>query len=159
MALRRSNNEPASAKLQRFINAKQNPGEEVRFFVDCLTFNGEDPVKTQLHREILAEQLSWFLAGLRDRVRRFVLSHEPTTFEEAVEVAAREERIDKLCAQSIHHGSDNAEERELQNRLDRLEKVIKRSLGLSGHEREVGQRRSMRPPLRCYDYGQSGHIV
>ncbi|KAH6919968.1 hypothetical protein HPB50_029044 [Hyalomma asiaticum] len=98
------------------------------------------------------------LGGLRDPVRRFVLSHEPRTFEEAVEVAVREEHIERstqLHLESAHYAS---EKRELENRLDRLEGLIERSLGLSQHEREIeGQRRSMQPPLRCYDCGELGH--
>ncbi|KAH6946437.1 hypothetical protein HPB50_013541 [Hyalomma asiaticum] len=170
LALRRFDTEPARAKLERFINAKQNPGEEVRAFADRVRIlgtatleivRGEDPAKTQLRREILAEQLlARFLAGLRDPVRRFVLSHDPQTFEEAVEVAVREEQIERswqLHVESAHYAS---EKRELENRLVRLEGLIESSLGLSEHEREVeGQRRSMQPPLTCYNCGHLGHIA
>ncbi|KAH6940108.1 hypothetical protein HPB50_024765 [Hyalomma asiaticum] len=190
LALRRFDTEPASAKLQRFISARQNPGEEVRSFADRVrilgiatleTVCGEDPVKTQLRREILAEQLlSRFVAGLSDPVRRFVLSHNPQTFDEAVEVAAREEQIERstklrapsACHVSVeeqierstqfrvelaHHAS---EKRELENRLDRLEEMIERSLGLCGHEREVEEeRRSVQPPPKCYDCGELGHTA
>ncbi|KAH6921275.1 hypothetical protein HPB50_027738 [Hyalomma asiaticum] len=170
LALRQFGTEPASAKLERFINARQSPGEEVRSFAERLrilgtaTFeivSGEDPAKTQLRREILEEQLlSRFTAGLRDPVRRFVLSHEPRTFEEAVEVAVREEHIERstqLHLESAHYAS---EKRELENRLDRLEGLIERSLGLSQHEREIeGQRRSVRPPPICYDCGELCHTA
>ncbi|KAH7952548.1 hypothetical protein HPB52_023983 [Rhipicephalus sanguineus] len=40
--------------------------------------------------------LSQFLTGLRDPVRRFVLSRDPGTFDEAIDVAAREELNEKL---------------------------------------------------------------
>lgn len=174
LALRRFDTEPARAKLERFINAKQNPGEEVRSFADRVrilgiatleTVCGEDPVKTQLRREILAEQmLSRFVAGLSDPVRRFVLSHDPQTFDEAVEVAAREERIEKCTRSRVHpvdHVSDNFEERELQDRLDRLENLIEKSLGLRQHERDIKdeQRGSMSPPQRGDDYGQLCQIA
>ncbi|KAH6923427.1 hypothetical protein HPB50_001066 [Hyalomma asiaticum] len=90
---------------------------------------------------------------------RFVLSHDPQTFDEAVEVAAREERIEKCTrsrAHSVHHASDNFEERELQDRLDRLENLIEKSLGLREHERGIKdeQRSSMPPPQKGDDYGQ-----
>ncbi|KAH6927136.1 hypothetical protein HPB50_027452 [Hyalomma asiaticum] len=171
LALKRFDTEPMSSKIEKFWNAKQNAGEEVRSFAERLRIlgtatlgivSGEDPAKTQLRREILEEELlSRFTAGLRDPVRRFVLSHEPRTFEEAVEVAAREEQIDKLCARSIQHGSDSAEERELQNRLDRLEKLIEKSLGLPeyGQDTEERQRCSTAPPPRCYDCDRFGHIA
>ncbi|KAH6938012.1 hypothetical protein HPB50_006386 [Hyalomma asiaticum] len=171
LALKRFDTEPMSSKIEKFWNAKQNAGEEVRSFAERLRIlgtatlgivSGEDPAKTQLRREILEEELlSRFTAGLRDPVRRFVLSHEPRTFEEAVEVAAREEQIDKLCARSIQHGSDSAEERELQNRLDRLEKLIEKSLGLPEYERDtdVRQRRLVQPPPKCYDCGELGHTA
>ncbi|KAH6947684.1 hypothetical protein HPB50_020725 [Hyalomma asiaticum] len=171
LALKRFDTEPMSSKIEKFWNAKQNAGEEVRSFGERLRIlgtatlgivSGEDPAKTQLRREILEEELlSRFTAGLRDPVRRFVLSHEPRTFEEAVEIAAREEQIDKLCARSIHHGSDSAEERELQNRLDRLEKLIERSLGLPeyGQDTEERQRCSTAPPPRCYDCDRFGHVA
>ncbi|KAH6922658.1 hypothetical protein HPB50_017467 [Hyalomma asiaticum] len=160
-----------SSNVEKFWNAKQNAGEEVRSFAERLRIfgkatlgivSGEDPAKTQLRREILEEELlSRFTAGLRDPVRRFVLSHEPRTFEEAVEVAAREEQIDKLCTRSIHHGSDSAEERELLDRLDRLEKLIERSLGLPEYERDADVRRrcSTAPPPRCCDCGRFGHVA
>ncbi|KAH6929735.1 hypothetical protein HPB50_005427 [Hyalomma asiaticum] len=171
LALKRFDTEPMSSKIEKFWNAKQNAGEEVRSFAERLRIlgkatlgivSGEDPAKTQLRREILEEELlSRFTAGLRDPVRRFVLSHEPRTFGEAVEVAAREEQIDKLCAWSIHHGSDSAEERELQNRLDRLEKLIERSLGLPEYERDTDVRRrcSTAPPPRYSDRGRFGHVA
>ncbi|KAH6920623.1 hypothetical protein HPB50_028390 [Hyalomma asiaticum] len=108
LALKRFDTEPMSSKIEKFWNAKQNAGEEVRSFAERPRIlgtatlgivSGEDPAKL----------------SLRDPVRRFVLSHEPRTIEEAVGVAAREEQIDKLCTRSIHHGSDSAEERKLQN--------------------------------------------
>ncbi|KAH6947310.1 hypothetical protein HPB50_018368 [Hyalomma asiaticum] len=168
LALKRFDTEPMSHKVEKFWNAKQNAGEEVRSFAERLRIlgkatlgivSGEDPAKTQLRWEILEEELlSRFTAGLRDPVRRFVLSHEPRTLEEAVEVAAREEQIDKLCARSIHHGSDSAEEREL---LDRLEKLIEKSLGLPEYERDADVRRrcSTAPPPRCCDCGRFGHVA
>ncbi|KAH6925599.1 hypothetical protein HPB50_007980 [Hyalomma asiaticum] len=171
LALKRFDTEPTSSKIEKFWNAKQNAGEEVRSFGERLRIlgkatlgivGGEDPAKTQLRREILEEELlSRFTAGLRDPVRRFVLSHEPRTFKEAVEVAAREEQIDKLCARSIHHGSDSAEERELQNRLDRLEKLIEKSLGMSEYEQDTEERDrcSTAPPPRCYNCGLFGHTA
>ncbi|KAH6943402.1 hypothetical protein HPB50_021123 [Hyalomma asiaticum] len=171
LALKRFDTEPISSKVEKFCNAKQNAGEEVRSFAERLRIlgkatlgivGGEDPAKTQLRREILEEELlSRFTAGLRDPVRRFVLSHEPRTFKEAVEVAAREEQIDKLCARSIRHGSDSAEERELQNRLDRLEKLTEKSLGLPQYELDTDVRRrcSTAPPTRCSDRGRFGHVA
>ncbi|KAH6933632.1 hypothetical protein HPB50_017245 [Hyalomma asiaticum] len=174
LGLRRFDTEPARAKLEQFISAKQNPGEEVRSFADRVrilgiatleTVCGEDPVKTQLRREILAEQLlSRFVAGLSDPVRRFVLFHDPQTFDEAIEVAARQERIEKCTrshTHSVHHASDSFEERELQDRLDRLENLIEKSLGLREHERDIKdeQRGSMPPPQKGDDYSQLRHTA
>ncbi|KAH6943066.1 hypothetical protein HPB50_015085 [Hyalomma asiaticum] len=109
---------------------------------------GEDPAKTQLRREILEEEL----------LSRFTAAED---VQGGVEVAAREEQIDKLCARSIRHGSDSAEERELQNRLDRLEKLTEKSLGLPQYELDTDVRRrcSTAPPTRCSDRGRFGHVA
>ncbi|KAH6922601.1 hypothetical protein HPB50_017027 [Hyalomma asiaticum] len=81
LALRRFYNEPASAIHQRLINAKQNPGEEVRSFADRLrvlgtatlrTLRSQDSVKTLLRQEILAEQLSQLTERLGDPVKIFL---------------------------------------------------------------------------------------
>ncbi|KAH6933558.1 hypothetical protein HPB50_016281 [Hyalomma asiaticum] len=172
LALRRFDSEPISAKLERFINARQNFEEGVRAFADRVRIlgtatleivRGEDPAKTQLRREILAEQLlARFVAGLSDPVRRFVLSHDPQTFDEAVEVAAREEQIErstKLRAPSACHV--RVEEQELENRLNRLEKLVEKRLGLHEYERDIKeeQRRSRPPPSRGDDYSQLRHTA
>ncbi|KAH6940389.1 hypothetical protein HPB50_027196 [Hyalomma asiaticum] len=54
-----------------------------------------------------------------------------------------------------------SEERELQNRLDCLEKLIEKSLGLPEYERhtDVRWRCSTAPPPRCSDRGRFGHVA
>ncbi|KAH7968473.1 hypothetical protein HPB52_008551 [Rhipicephalus sanguineus] len=125
--------------------------------------SGEDPAKAQLRREILAEQMqSQFLTGLTDPVRRFVLSRDPITFDEAIDVAAREELNEKLSrnhALPVRHIEENADALEMRSRLHRLEKLLEESLKARDPVREDGQGCATRPPYpgRCYNCGGFGH--
>ncbi|KAL1446912.1 hypothetical protein MTO96_044452 [Rhipicephalus appendiculatus] len=140
LALKRFDTEPLIFKVERFRNARQNAGQEARSFANRVRllgtatlagYTGEDSAKAQLRREILAEQmLSQFLTGLRDPVRRFVLSRDPKTFDEAIDVAAREELNEKLSRNHtvpVRHIEQNADAQELRSRLDRLEKLLEES--------------------------------
>ncbi|KAH8009509.1 hypothetical protein HPB51_018155 [Rhipicephalus microplus] len=126
LALERFDTEPLSSKVERFRNARQNAEEEARSFANRVRLlgtatlansSGEEPAKTQLRCEILAEQmLSQFLTGLRDPVRRFVLSRDPKSFDEAIDVAAKEERNEKLSQSSsvpVRHVDENANAHEI----------------------------------------------
>ncbi|KAL1444081.1 hypothetical protein MTO96_045686 [Rhipicephalus appendiculatus] len=173
LALERFDTEPLSSRVERFRNARQNAGEEARSFANRVRLlgtatlagsSGEDSAKAQLRREILAEQmLSQFLTGLRDPVRRFVLSRDPKTFDEAIDVAAREELNEKLSrnhAVPVRHVEQNADAQELRSRLDRLEKLLEESLRARDPVREGGQGNATRPsyPGRCYNCGGFGHF-
>ncbi|KAH8030777.1 hypothetical protein HPB51_011617 [Rhipicephalus microplus] len=106
LALKRFDTEPLIFQMERFLNARQKADEEVRSFASRLCMLGtatlaisdnKDLVRASLGREILAEQLlSKFLLGLRDPARRFVLSRDPKTFDEAIAIAAKEEQIEKV---------------------------------------------------------------
>lgn len=172
LALERFDTEPLSSKVERFRNARQTAGEEARSFANRVRLlgsatlagsSGEDSAKAQLRREILAEQmLSQFLTGLRDPVRRFVLSRDPSTFDEAIDVAAKEELNEKLSrnhALPVRHIEENADVLEMRNRLDRLEKLLEESLKLRDPAREDGRGGATRPPYpgRCYNCGGFGH--
>ncbi|KAH6921320.1 hypothetical protein HPB50_027691 [Hyalomma asiaticum] len=56
---------------------------------------------------------------------------------------------------------ESVEEQELENRLNRLEKLIEKSLGLHEYERDIKeeQRRSRPPPARGDDYSQLRHTA
>lgn len=173
LALKRFDTEPISSKVERFFNARQNAGEEVRSFANRVRMLGtatladvsaEDSAKVQMRREILSGQmLSQFLTGLRDPVRRFVLSRDPKTFDEAIEVAAKEEINEKVSQNrtiAVRHVEEAAGMPEMRSRLDRLEKLLEESLRIRDTERETRQTRPTRPPppSRCYNCGGFGHF-
>lgn len=173
LALERFDTEPLSSKVERFRNARQNAGEDARSFANRVRLlgtatlagsSGEESAKAQLRREILAEQmLSQFLTGLRDPVRRFVLSRDPKTFDEAIDVAAREELNEKLSrshALPVRHVEESADAHELRSRLDRLERLLEESLKTRETVRGDGQGGAARPlyPGRCFNCGGFGHF-
>ncbi|KAH8022795.1 hypothetical protein HPB51_005160 [Rhipicephalus microplus] len=173
LALERFDTEPLSSKVETFRNARQNAGEEARSFSNRVRLlgtatlansSGEEPAKTQLRREILAEQvLSQFLTGLRDPVRRFVLSRDPKSFDEAIDVAAKEERNEKLSQSSsvpVRHVDENANAHEMRSRLDRLEKLLEESLRSCDPVGDDEQRNARRPPFsgRCFNCDGFGHF-
>lgn len=54
--------------------------------------------RSKLGNELLMDQMrSQFISGLRDPVRRLVMLQNPLTFDEAVDVASREECNELLC--------------------------------------------------------------
>ncbi|KAH8024862.1 hypothetical protein HPB51_001893 [Rhipicephalus microplus] len=137
LALKRFDTEPLIFKTERFLNARQKAGEEVRSFSSRLRILGmatlassdsQDPVKASLRREILPEQLlSQFLLGLRYPVRRFVLSRDPKTFDEAIVIAVKEEQSEKLSRSHslpVQYVEENTDVHEMHSRLDHLEKLV-----------------------------------
>ncbi|KAH7983325.1 hypothetical protein HPB52_011111 [Rhipicephalus sanguineus] len=172
LALKRFDTEPFIIKMEKFLNARQNEGEEVRSFASRVRMlgsatlvdtSGENPMKAQVRREMLAEEvLSRFLTGLRDPIRRFVLSRDPKTFDEAIEVAVREELNEKLSQSRsfpVRYVGENADALEMRSRLDRLEKMLEESLKAREPVRKDGQGCATRPPNagRCYNCGGFGH--
>ncbi|XP_077497877.1 uncharacterized protein LOC144108539 [Amblyomma americanum] len=154
LALKRFDNEPASTKVEKFLNARQNFSEDVRSFASRLKrlgtetlrdVDGEDTSKKSARREILNEQLlSQFLTGLRDPVRRFALSRDPQNFSDAVEVAAREEEIEKTSrtrAAAVRQLEDSREQGGLGLRLERLERLLAESLRMRNQPESNGEPR------------------
>ncbi|KAH8009211.1 hypothetical protein HPB51_012709 [Rhipicephalus microplus] len=173
LALERFDTEPLCSKVERIGNARQNAREEARSFGNRVRLlgtgptansSGEEPAKAQLRREILAEQmLSQFLTGLRDPVRRFVLSRGLKSFDEAIDVAAKEERNNKFSQSSsepVRHVDENANSPEMRSCLDRLEKLLKESLRSRDSVEEDGQRNARRPPFsgRCFNCDGLGYF-
>ncbi|KAH7956047.1 hypothetical protein HPB52_005783 [Rhipicephalus sanguineus] len=152
LALKRFDTEPLIIKMEKFLNARQNAGEEVRSFASRVRMlgsatlvdtSGENPMKAQVRREMLAEEvLSRFLAGLRDPIRRFVLSRDPKTFDEAIEVAVKEELNEKLSQSRsfpVLYVGENSDVHEMRSRLDRLENLVEESLKVRDAVRESWQ--------------------
>ncbi|KAL1476316.1 hypothetical protein MTO96_036597 [Rhipicephalus appendiculatus] len=160
LALKRFDTDPLIFKMERFLSARQRADEKVRSFASRLRIlgtatlvgtSGEDTLKAELRREILSEEiLSRFLAGLRDPVRRFVLSRDPKTFDEAIDVAVKEE-LNEGVSQSrtlpVRYGVENSDVHEIHGRLDRLEKLLDESVRVRGKGKEKGQEFPMRPPV------------
>ncbi|KAH7958202.1 hypothetical protein HPB51_027813 [Rhipicephalus microplus] len=173
LALERFDTEPLSSKVERFRNARQNAGEEERSFANRVRLlrtatlaysSGEAPAKTQLRREILAEQMqSQFLTGLSNPFRRSVLSRDPKSFDEAIDVAAKEERNEKLSQSSsvpVRHVDENANAHEMRSRLDHLENLLEESLRSRDPIGDDGQRNARRPPFSsgCFNCDGFGHF-
>ncbi|KAH7942649.1 hypothetical protein HPB51_028669 [Rhipicephalus microplus] len=151
LALKRFDTEPVIFKTERFLNVRQKADEEVRSFASRLRILGtatvassdsQDPVKASLRREILAEQLlSQFLLGLRDRVRRFVFSRDPKTFDKAIAIAVKEEQNEKVSWSNtlpVRFTEENTDIHEMHSRLDRLEKLVE-SLAVRNKWRSGGR--------------------
>ncbi|KAL1477432.1 hypothetical protein MTO96_035741 [Rhipicephalus appendiculatus] len=125
---------------------------------------GEDTLKAELRREMLSEEmLSRFLAGLRDPVRRSVLSRDPRTFDEAIDVAVKEElneRVSQSRTLPVRYVEESSDVYEIRSRLDRLEKLLDESLRVRDKVKEDGQEFPTRPPYpgRCHNCGGLGHF-
>ncbi|KAL1441210.1 hypothetical protein MTO96_031258 [Rhipicephalus appendiculatus] len=173
LALKRFDTEPLIFKMERFLNARQKADEEVRSFASRLRMlgtatlvgtGGEDTLKAELRREMLSEEmLSRFLAGLRDPVRRFVLSRDPKTFDEAIDVAVKEElneRVSQSRTLPVRYVEESSDVYEIRSRLDRLEKLLDESLKVRDKVKEDGQEFPTRPPYpgRCHNCGGLGHF-
>ncbi|KAL1418479.1 hypothetical protein MTO96_005721 [Rhipicephalus appendiculatus] len=109
------------------------------------------------------EMLSRFLAGLRDPVRRFVLSRDPKTFDEAIDVAVKEELIERGSQSRtlpVRYMEENSDVYEIRSRLDRLEKLVDENLRVRDKVKEDGQEFPARPPYpgRCYNCGGLGRF-
>ncbi|KAH7943354.1 hypothetical protein HPB52_007258 [Rhipicephalus sanguineus] len=113
---------------------------------------------------MLAEEvLSRFLAGLRDPIRRFVLSRDPKTFDEAIEVAVKEELNEKLSQSRsfpVRYVGENSDVHEMRSRLDRLENLVEESLKVRDAVREDWQEFPTPAPYPglCYNCGGFGHF-
>ncbi|KAH9375003.1 hypothetical protein HPB48_000538 [Haemaphysalis longicornis] len=105
-AQKRLDTEPECEKLRKFMCASQKDAEDVQSFAARLRTLGnaamdgrgdvEPESKREIRRELLDEQLrTQFLNGLRDPIKRFTLSRDPKTLDEAVDAAVREERNER----------------------------------------------------------------
>ncbi|KAH8027382.1 hypothetical protein HPB51_005008 [Rhipicephalus microplus] len=137
LALKRFDTEPPIFEMERFLNTRQKADEEVRSFASrhrilgtatLASSDSQDPVKASLRRELLAEQLlSQFLLGLRNPVRRFVLSRDPKTFDEAIAIAVKEEQNEKVSwshTLPVRYAEENTDIHEMHRHLDHLEKIV-----------------------------------
>lgn len=176
LAVARFDIEPHHVKLDKFHSARQNRNEDVRAFATRVRKLGYDTLSTYeggtceaqgLAKELLEMQLrTQFLNGLRDPVRRFALSHDPKTFEEAIEVAAREEKNERLVNEQIDVRPVSVEDKEkadMLKRLERLEDLLAKTLTLAEQREErdrarvVGRRRGSQAV--CFNCGQRGHFA
>lgn len=171
LAKKRFDTEPAHVKLETFLRAKQNTGEDVRAFACRLRalgnatlpeYAGDDAdQKRQIAKQLLSEQLlTNFLKGLSDPVRRFTLSRDPKNFEDAIETAVREEMHERTvgdCQIPVRRVNDGEKE-EVKARLDRLEKMLEASLSMRNRRR--GPRAIPRQRHgECFTCGQAGHFA
>lgn len=167
----RYDTEPLNIKLKRFAEASQKHGEDVRTFATRIQALGSDTLRRQwegstaakdeqrakIAREMMREQLcSQFVQGLRDPVRRLVLSHRPKDFEEAVEIASEEEANENLVNQVQQVRLVETDElTQLKERLAGLEKLLT--------QKEEREQRLQRAPRRrytgCFACGGSGHFA
>lgn len=181
IALERFDNAPRSVRLRNFLDARQKPHEDVQTYasrIQALAYdafdcsreeNGEQQAQSYLEEQLTAQ----FVGGLRDPVRRFVLSKNPTKFTQAVEEAVREERNEALTTGSIEKVRavtemtlPNREIEKLTERLTRLEELLTQTapeqIGVSNGNRRArgrGQGRWQTSNVRCYSCSNVGHIA
>lgn len=171
--LDRFDTEPQTVRVQRFMGARQLPSEDVRSFATrvqilaqatVVSSDGSQDARSQIRQELLLEQMrSQFVAGLRDPVRRFVMSRDPKSFDEAVDFAAREESNESLSngvagVRLVSEGEsrDKAELQELKERLGNIERMLTEQARPPPVGRRTG---GSRGPLTCYACGEVGHIA
>lgn len=155
LAFEHFDTEPRHVRVQRFRDAGQMVGEDVRTFAsrlqrlarDTLSREEEgDQLKKKYAEDILKEEMTaLFVAGLQDPVRRFVLSRKPSNFDQAVEAALDEEQNEALTTAAarvrvIERAVLNPEVALLTERLDRLEQLLSQQV-----ERQVEARAQQRP--------------
>jgi hypothetical protein len=91
-----------------FRTSVQSPDENVDDFATRLRERGEATQvkpsnateKVYAKRSLDTALLNYFINGLRNSLKPFVLTHDPTSFEEAVKIAIREEKNADLLARS-----------------------------------------------------------
>ncbi|XP_064465241.1 uncharacterized protein LOC135376668 [Ornithodoros turicata] len=147
VAVSRFDTETDSVRRRKFLEAKQGLNEDVRKFAsriqslayDTLRPSGDskNAERERYAREILEDELrTQFVAGLRDPVRRFVLSKKPAEFDDAVQAAADEEENEIVSGASepvrvLEHHEENAGSHALvwlTERLSRLESLLSRNV-------------------------------
>lgn len=172
---------PRSVRLRKFLDAVQKPTEDVQTYAsriqtlayDALDFSGGD-ANGEAERYLEDQLTAQFVGGLRDPVRRFVLSKNPKTFKGAVEEAVQEERNEALISgpervRTVHESAPaNTELDKLTERLARLENLLTQRLEIperrtapNTRRREMGRGngRWRRQPSRCYACGELGHFA
>lgn len=168
--VKRFDTEPQTVRIQRFMCARQLQSEDVRAFATRVQVLAQATVadtssptdeRSKLKKELLVDQMrSQFVNGLRDPVRRLVMSQNPQTFDEAVDAASREECNELLCGGPSRvciveqkDARESVELQQLKERLDNIERLL-----LEKREPPAqGQRRSR--PIVCYACGGRGHIA
>ncbi|XP_064470294.1 uncharacterized protein LOC135385048 [Ornithodoros turicata] len=162
-----------SSKMERFMKAKQLDGEGVRSFASRLRALGYDTLdnfsgegseqKNSVARELLDGQLlTRYLTGLQDPIRRFVLSRDPSSFREAIEVAAKEERNEKMTVEQlpVRPVVTNSEQTEdMKHRLERLERMLAELTTEMRQDRQTGPRQQTSRERRCFNCGNFGHFA
>lgn len=102
--------EPLAHKLQRFHECIQKSSETVNEYVTRLKLAGnrtlkvtEDREENDMRAQLLEETMqAQFIRGLRQNIRRFVMSRNPASFDEAVTVAINEE-LNEMQSQERKH--------------------------------------------------------
>ena len=91
--------EPRDTTYKQLVECTQLPHEDVRAYAARLQITGNktlppsgDAAEMAVRRKLLQEQLlGQFCKGIKDSIRRFVVTHAPKSLDDAVEIAKREE--------------------------------------------------------------------
>lgn len=110
--------ESHSQAVAQFEQCVQKPGESVRQYATRIFITGNktlilagNDAEKRLRKKILGEAiLNQFVKGLTGNVRRFVMSSNPHSYEDALKVALREECIEVAIANKSAkiHAIDNS---------------------------------------------------
>ncbi|XP_044261170.1 uncharacterized protein LOC123009113 [Tribolium madens] len=148
--------------LHRFRLCVQRAGESVTEFAERLQMlgaatikrtadpNQNDWIRTHLREECLMQ----FIEGLAMPIQQRVMSAAPRTFEDAVEIALREEQIENRLRRKTLQRAIEAEEFKLQGKQE--EPVLKEHLQyikMPKYSRQNGQQ-----TLKCWGCNKTGHM-
>uniref|UniRef100_T1IH45 CCHC-type domain-containing protein n=1 Tax=Strigamia maritima TaxID=126957 RepID=T1IH45_STRMM len=182
--IERFDKKPYITRLQLFMDCKQKLGEDVQTFATRLQTLGYETLEPQeadaagtaradMAKELLKKQMqSQFIAGLREPIRRFVLSRNPDALSEAIEVAIQEQLNEALPTNKVKVnmvGEDG-----MVNAL--LERMAQMELSLAKQQTEQTNKRSSPTPttrakeeepffvkrnsgITCYRCGKLGHYA
>ncbi|EFA12332.2 hypothetical protein TcasGA2_TC005160 [Tribolium castaneum] len=148
-------------QLHRFRSCTQREGESVTEFAERLQMLGAatmkktaDPNRNEwIRAQLLEECLVQFLEGLNTAIQYKVMSSAPRTFEEAVEIALREEQIATRLRRKTLQRAIDAEESKFQDTQENIQPRQQRQFANTSKFNSNQQSEN----FKCWGCGQKGH--
>lgn len=171
LTLRFKKKEPLAHAEQRFRSCTQRASEGIEEFATRLLLEGQETVRKStdeaenlFRKKVLGEALlAQFLCGLRDGIKRFVLSRNPMSFEEAITIAQLEEHNEQLVSgqesKKILFASASSPSRGAKGNGKtgpvKTASIVCFDCGKAGHVRRDCPRQK---GVECFNCGKRGHI-